>query len=536
MEKQGFLNTFDQKRENSRHASREHEICRLQFEFRDHESAQTAKKIVLEWAEKRTGKKFPAEAWNYEMFEALSAGRNAMVSTIDQEGVSIWGLRHEDPDKEVAGRIWSTEVVIGELAGQIPKMSVRLLAHSGEDFIPVKISVPGFVFQIFQTIGLASDISVLSIVPKRVSTDAHFDDFFDFLQNPERRLPIIVVTTERRSGEPLIIPNNLAKATLGMAHTFVLNEEAAWRLSDKIGRELSVFDGGIRIYMPNFTKSDSLFSHKLLIGKNLQLGFEKGKADSWFRRLAAEFSLERLKLGTTVLSYSRIRSESRKLHAIRLLNSDTSTELQVEALKAQNEALEKEREEIIELSELYDGERLEAIERAKDAEQKLQSAGFRISQLEEGLAAKGIGDVFQIEKPTDWSQISDWCAKQFLGKLTLTSSAIRGLKKPEFESLETVIDALEWLALDCRNARIEGGGNRMNNTKVLDGLTHARCGGDEYQIIHQGTRREVDWHLKNGDGNTRNPKRCLRIYYFWDEQSQEIIVADLPAHRKNENS
>lgn len=536
MEKQGFLNTLEPRKRSSRHDPREHEICRLQFEFRDHGSAQDAKKIVLEWAEKRTGKKFPVDAWNYKSFETLSAGRNAMASVIDQEGVSIWGLRHEDPDKEVAGRIWSTEVVIGELSGQKPKMSLRLLAHSGEDFIPVKISVPGFVFQIFRSIGLTSDITGLSIEPKYVLTDDNFDKFFDFLKNPERRLPIIVVTTERRSGESLIIPNNLAKATLGMAHTYVLNEHTAWLLSEKIGRELSVFDGGIRIYMPDFAEDDSLFAHKLLIGKNLQLGFEKGKADSWFRRLAAEFSLERLKLGTKVLSYSRIRSESRKIHAAKLLNSDTSIEVQLEALKSQNEALEKEREETFELSELYDGERLEAINRATDAEQKLQAAGFRIRQLEGALSAKGIIDVVQVEKPSQWSQISDWCAKQFVGKLTLTSSAIRGLKKPEFENLETVVEALEWLASECRQSRLEGGGNRMNNTKILDGLTHARCGGDEYHVMYRGTRREVDWHIKNGDGNTRDPKRCLRIYYFWDEQSQEIIVADLPAHRKNENS
>ena len=33
-------------------------------------------------------------------------------------------------------------------------------------------------------------------------------------------------------------------------------------------------------------------------------------------------------------------------------------------------------------------------------------------------------------------------------------------------------------------------------------------------------------------GNTRDPSRCLRIYYCFDEQTQQIIVSDMPAHRR----
>ena len=39
----------------------------------------------------------------------------------------------------------------------------------------------------------------------------------------------------------------------------------------------------------------------------------------------------------------------------------------------------------------------------------------------------------------------------------------------------------------------------------------------------------VEWHIKNG-GNTRDPRRCLRIYYFWDEDSQQVVIATMPAH------
>jgi hypothetical protein len=45
----------------------------------------------------------------------------------------------------------------------------------------------------------------------------------------------------------------------------------------------------------------------------------------------------------------------------------------------------------------------------------------------------------------------------------------------------------------------------------------------------QGRRLEADWHIKNG-GNTRDPWRCLRISYRWDDVTQQIVVAEMPAH------
>jgi hypothetical protein len=53
----------------------------------------------------------------------------------------------------------------------------------------------------------------------------------------------------------------------------------------------------------------------------------------------------------------------------------------------------------------------------------------------------------------------------------------------------------------------------------------------EHDVTWQGQRYTVDWHINNG-GNTRSPKRCLRIYYFWDAATQQFVVADMPAHRR----
>jgi hypothetical protein len=46
------------------------------------------------------------------------------------------------------------------------------------------------------------------------------------------------------------------------------------------------------------------------------------------------------------------------------------------------------------------------------------------------------------------------------------------------------------------------------------------------------TTRFLENHLRCG-GNTRDPKRCLAIYYFWDDDSQQVVVGWLPGHLEN---
>lgn len=67
----------------------------------------------------------------------------------------------------------------------------------------------------------------------------------------------------------------------------------------------------------------------------------------------------------------------------------------------------------------------------------------------------------------------------------------------------------------------------------MSGIRNEPCGADAFCIDWQGERREVKWHIKNG-GNTRDPARCLRIYYFWDEAGRQVVIASMPAHIRTE--
>lgn len=55
--------------------------------------------------------------------------------------------------------------------------------------------------------------------------------------------------------------------------------------------------------------------------------------------------------------------------------------------------------------------------------------------------------------------------------------------------------------------------------------------GDEYEVTFRGQRRMLDRHLRKG--NSKDEAYSLRIYYFWDDTAQEVVIGWLPSHLRN---
>jgi hypothetical protein len=91
---------------------------------------------------------------------------------------------------------------------------------------------------------------------------------------------------------------------------------------------------------------------------------------------------------------------------------------------------------------------------------------------------------------------------------------------------------LKWLATKARESLMGQTGLVLSELPIEVGVRNAHCGSDQFDLDWNGRRFTADWHVKNG-GNTRDPKRCLRIYYFWDDETNQIVIADMPAHRRS---
>lgn len=513
-------------------ATTEREILRVVAQVPGHEELDRfalARNEVVRWAHNRAAGELPPEAWEGKSFESLIAGRTTMAALVTPGESVLWSLRGDDPDKAVPGRIWSTEISLGRTSpGGDIRLGVRLVVNSDEPELVIEPAVPGLVRQIVDRCGLRDGEVPIRSDAHRASEKGHIDTLISWLFSGARRLPVIIAAGDERTdnpSEPKLDADRLASALCGLAHVVCVPADLTYGLSDALGKSLAVFHGGVRVYQPALDIHDDPRDHRLILGHAVER--EPTLAAAELRRGIARESLRRTRLGHDVLSFAavrsaaaRVRNEEPKLRDAGDSDKLTAASAQIEALSREATELQSQVDQAWQLSE-------EESARAESSEKQLHASWARIVALEEALKAAGAKPA-EIPAPTSWDEFAEWCDASFSGKLSLSSAARRGIRKALFQDVRVTADCIQWLSTDARDRFIEGGGS-LANIPVFDGITNAPCGADEYVFDFQGRRLSANWHLKNG-GNTRKPERCLRVYYAFDEQTQQIIISDMPAH------
>jgi hypothetical protein len=248
------------------------------------------------------------------------------------------------------------------------------------------------------------------------------------------------------------------------------------------------------------------------------------------RALAAETSIAETRLGKDVLDFASVRTANRQLKRRELTDRAAPDG---EILKTAEELVESLDRQIEEKDKEIDGyiAEVEAAEdRALVAEHENRSLLFRLRQLQDALTLGGAASTIEPPLPLSWAEFTDWLDQSFPDKVLLTPAARRMVKSPEFEDVSLVARAFIWLATVQHDRRIKGGGS-LRDESIENGILNSPCGGDSYPAEWKGRRYDVDWHIKNG-GNVRDPRRCLRIYYFWESETQQTIVDHFPSHRR----
>jgi hypothetical protein len=519
---------------------REHEILRIAATIVGDDanrSADLARKDVLRWAQNRCGGRLPAEAWKFDSFEYFSGGRNSVGVRIQNDGSDIWAIRADDPDKYIAGRIWTTEVVVGFMESQPPRFSARLLASTPEDDLDVAPHSPGLVQQLEETSGLICGSYRISANPWLVSSDEEANRLIDMLLNKDRRLPVFILSVpeDALEDQPLLDARSLSRATLGTGHVVILPAQYTWTLTQAFGRKYSVFGGAVRAYLPGFSVDESPYAHRLVLSDRLLVPDGAAQCTRWMQSLAATESIRRTVLGRDVLAFAAIRSAALALNQQRLEREGASESEQLRAANDRIAALEKQQEDQKASLDYFDSEHQKAEARAEAAEEQARASAFRIQQLIEQIKSLNGSAEENITLPESWGEFTDWVDQYLAGRVVLSPTARRSVRSPEFEDARLAARCLLWLANEGRDRRINGGEGSLREEVIEEGVRNSHCGSDQYDLNWQGQRQTADWHIKNG-GNTRDPKRCLRIYYFWDAATHQIVVADMPAHRRTSAS
>ena len=510
---------------------REHHVLHVAADLPQDDGAfDRARAEILRWAQRRSGGKLPIDAMAGQSFELLAAGRNSSAVELDLPEIHAWALRQEDPDKQVAGRIWTSEAVLWRTPATTPRFAARLIVGSGEADLDIAPAAPGYIRQLVDSVGLTSGGRQLSYFPWYIGDNPAQEDFFGLLTDPARRLPVIVVSVEASNSELTLDLDKLAAGLCGLADVVAILPVTSWSLTERFGKRLSVFDRGVRIYMPGFDDDADPFGHPLWLGARLATTDDAAVVDRQIRARVARFSTHTLRLGEDILPFAQLRSSARKAEQERLASSGASDSEKLLAAEDRIAAITKELTEAKDLEQYALEEERKSHLRAEEAENRERNATAQIQMLLQRFSDAGASSNDSQTLPPKWGDFEEWCDSALVGRVALTGAARRGCKKALYGDVEQAARCLLWLAAECRKRLVEGGG-ALRDELVEDGIWNCSCGRDEFAFDWQGRRLTADWHIKTG-GNTRAPQNCLRIYYGWDDQTQQIVIADMPAHRR----
>lgn len=205
-------------------------------------------------------------------------------------------------------------------------------------------------------------------------------------------------------------------------------------------------------------------------------------------------------------------------------------------LESQNSLLSQQVLEKTDEFNLADAEVKQAEEERDRYRAQLSALMAKIDSLEKKVGAAAL----VVQYPDSFNEIDDWVLQNFAGRLVLLNRAARSSRKSPFSEPRLVYQCLERLARGYVDARRDG--------QSVDGLfndlgVHFERTGDEahlaqwkdhYFMPHRGRRQFLEWHLKRG--SDKSDVNTMRIYFFYDEDDQQVVVGHLPGHLPNDKS
>lgn len=501
----------------------------------------------LNWMANRAGRKLPEEAWKGKSFELEEVGAQR-VGAVSIQSPQFWASRIDDADKNLAQRTWVTEIGLAKTDDGRILFGSRLICVTRGDDAPYERTIPGFVRHIIESKGALLDGRMLGSEPWLVNSEKDVDELVGILQSPVRTVDVVVFSLPENSTDPCetIVPAlEVHQRTLGAAHVAILTGPASYWLTGRLGKEFSVFHQGVRTYLAGFNHyQDQPFSHPLGLPGRIAT-WEDGGAEGYARMLidrALARSVVRPDREQHLPSYSTVRrfAAQRKLEQAKQEGSSEAELLAMamEEVSQLHKALEEQQKDNDELLETAEGEREQALQASQQASARSDALMRQVEALEKRLESAGKKSI-EIPIPDNFDNFATWCESYLSGYVDLHNRAFQGIKKSVFHDCRFVYRALLLLKNYYVTMRREPGEEvrqayeeacRRLQLEETNTISDARLGeqGDTYIVNYAGRKRTLDRHLKNG--TSKDQRYCFRLYFFWDQDSQQVVVGWLPSH------
>lgn len=521
-------------------------VSRIMATVTDKKAFETCIDLCVDWMSQKSIVSFPEKARVGESFDISDQLMAIPCRAIrfENDGEQIWAARLDHPDSAILHRSWVTEFLISNRPGDVTRFGVQLSCISRGENPPVFATRPTVVRDIITKLSAEVDGWELSEEPITLD-DSRVPEFENLLYNSARRLPVIAAS-ENVAGLSVVDLRRITNRLAGAAHIVRIPDATTWELTRALGRQMSVFSGALRVYMPGLTEeNEDPFQHPLwrltdagprsdlvgiLAGRLLPLAFLREAEGIEFPRFSAikEMALQ--------IAAQRVPVTSE----VELLRQE------IFALKQRSVVLEEEKNTWEALAQEQQEMYFEAEVEVEKLEEEIDRQKAKSVALAHALEARGghqSPDLKGDRHLESYEELDEW-ARDVLGpKVVIHRSALKDCRKNGHDSmLRRIEDVLIIIRDFVAPAKLEGGYERQESAKLKlaeIAMDDSSCFADRdeakrttgYSVRYQGEERVLYDHIKYGNGYDNANQ--IRIYYFIDGVQKKFIVGKMPSHLRN---
>lgn len=489
---------------------------------------------VLDWASGAEGLPEGSEFPHYGEWKSEALGTYVVSGNADG-ALEWWEMEWARPDHQRRA-IWVSQVQLATEGDEVEaRVRVSGRAEPGR-ITPRTISVrrPNLVPRLvtkFHATYYGDRVDAMPLPPvsaQRVSR------LVERLEDPARRLPVVLISMPRGASIPRIAPQHAADQLAGLAEVALLpDDSASWQLTQRVGRQLACFWGAARLYWPGFQVStEDPYVHRLWLAKRVEEQSPRGVIDHMFNILCSRVA--------------RASGELPIWEAVREginTRADARTRARLEELGEDSE-LRKIAEETLKTAE---ASRTTAERQARDLESDLKGAHQRIEELEGELR----------DQKKQWNVVQNYGAddSEPSDELPAVTSVLDAV---EFAQLLDHIRFLPRVRKTAKASPFNSPEDVYQSFLHLEELATERMAGSVGSIEEWLAQRGVDYAAK--ESRTTRPKRrfkdnikqetllfqehlkfgtgfdarfCLRVQMAWDGEAGEWVIAHVGEHLDN---
>lgn len=446
---------------------------------------------------------------------------------LDADTDEAWTCSWRRPDDTDGTLVWRILLACGQEPKDpaVTRVSLRVrLERAAEDFklVPLghEFRAPAIIRTLLREHSMFD--AGIRVEPRfRERRASEVDQLLRLLQSAQRRLPVLVVS---RSPGPThaVDAGELARQLAGLAHVEVLSTHlAAMALSDRLGRDLAVWGGAVRLYWPGFGMDDNPRTHRLWTRSRLLR--ERDFAGSSLRFLGS--------LGAATVPEHPVVAAARLHRRNRAIQTVDLPEWVSEYIESLERDVKEAKDESVELR----GEIEESRAVREDLEAQLDDTRRAFNTFNDHQSPDEPNDVdlealdvsaayrLALEEAPD-------CVV-YLPEVETSIADFQSYRSPRrlYEALTAVAEcATAWRDGSLGSGFGEYFSSRGYEYSKNNPAARARKTKRHYQKRVNGATVTMEPHLKVDQSTS--PDQCLRVYWYRDDESRQLFIGHVGRH------